>query len=380
MSASNRLTWLDCLRLLAGISMLGLHSTADPMGQPWVDYAPAERVAPLLLRTLVYTARTELFLVISLFLLLMSLERRPRSYGRTIAQQTQRLLVPFLFWTLFYSLYNLIKADAFGYLEAAWAELFELKNWVAYLTLGKIKYHMHFLPTLFALVLLYPLCRMAVRYPALGLIGIVVGLVVRRELDGFVYATFWGHDILPYLVRAIKVLTYVGYGMVAGAGVGLWRRMAPADKQSWFPIILFFGGLLFLIKLVATWKTVESGQWPFTYTPGYWADFLMPVVLFAACMSMGHKEWPTLISRLAPYSFGIYLCHPIFLDLCEIYLNYTELSPIAQVAIKITCTLTATAVLVKILSRYRIVAWTVGMGPLPRLRQPLSRKDLNHVD
>lgn len=360
--------------------MLVLHSTADPMGQPWSDYSPAERIVPLMLRTLVYTARTELFLIISLFLLLLSLERRPRGYGYTIMQQAQRLLVPFLFWTFFYSLYNLIKADAFGYLNSAWGDLFEPKNWLSYIALGKIKYHMHFLPTLFALVLFYPLYRMSVRYPWLGIVGIIVGLVVRRELDGFVYATFWGNEILPYLVRMIKVLTYVGYGMVAGAGVGLWRRIAPEDKQFWFPLIMFFGGLLFLIKIIATWKTIETGEWPFTYTPGYWADFLMPVVLFAACLSIGHKEWPTLISRLAPYSFGIYLCHPIFLDLCEIYLRYSHLSPSTQVFIKVACTLTTTTILVTFLSRYRIVAWTVGLGPLPSLRRTLFRKDLNHDD
>ena len=69
----NRLVWLDSLRLAAGVSMVGLHATSDATGQPFVDYTQAERVAPMLLRAVIYTARTELFLIISVFLLLMAL-------------------------------------------------------------------------------------------------------------------------------------------------------------------------------------------------------------------------------------------------------------------------------------------------------------------
>lgn len=362
--SAQRLVWLDSLRLMAGVSMVGLHCTADPMGQPWAEYPPSDRIAPLLLRAVLYTARTELFLIISLFLLLMALERRPRSYGATLREQSRRLLVPFLFWTLFYAGYGLIKADAFGYLGAALRDLESPQVWISYLLLGRVKYHMHFLPTLFGLVLLYPLFRLAVRYPALGA-AVLIGLIVRRELDGFVYATFWGSEALPYLVRAIKITTYAGYGMVAGAALGLWQRLEGPARQQWCAPVLYLGGLLFALKLVATWKTVESGAWPFDYTPGYWADFLMPVVLFATALSLGHRHWPEILARLAPYSFGLYLCHPIFLDLCEIWLRDVDWSPIAQIGVKISLTLLATSLLVWALAQMRLAAWTIGLGPFP---------------
>ena len=374
MTQENRMIWLDSLRLVAGLSMLGLHSTADPQGLPWASYATDERIAPLLLRAVIYTARTELFLIISIFLLMGALERRPRSYGTVLAEQGRRLLVPFLFWTVFFAGYGLIKADAFGYLDGALAELSDPREWVGYLLLGSVKYHMHFLPTLFGLVLFYPLFRLAVRHPALGL-AVVVCLVVRRELDGFVYSTFWGEDALPYMVRFIKIVTYVGYGMVAGAALGIWQRSSAAERARWVAPIAFLGGLLFLFKLIATWKTIETGDWAFNYVPGYWADFLFPVVLFGLCMALGHRNWPGVLSRMAPYSFGIYLCHPIFLDLFEIVLRDTALSPIAQVLIKITGTLCATAALVYLISRTKPLAWTIGLGPLPQLRGPNLLKE-----
>lgn len=172
MTAMSRLAWLDCLRLLAGVSMLILHCTADANGGAWVDYDVADRIAPLLIRTLAYAARTELFIIISLFLLMMSLEKRPRGYRETIAEQAQRLLVPFAFWTVFYAFFSLIKAEHFGYLDAKLAALGDIRTWVSFALLGTSKYHMHFLPTLFCVVLAYPLMRKAVEVPALG--GLVV--------------------------------------------------------------------------------------------------------------------------------------------------------------------------------------------------------------
>ena len=268
-----------------------------------------------------------------------------------------------MFWTVFYAFYNLIKADAFGYSHALLAQLANPVEWVSYLLLGSVKYHMHFIPTLFGLLLFYPLFRLAVKYPILGLL-VIVCLIVKRDLDGFIFSTFWGTDALPYLVRGLKIATYAGYGLMAGAFLGIWQQTQAKTRAQFVPLLVFFGLLLFTIKLVATWKTVETGQWPFNYTAGYWADFLMPVVLFAVALALGHKSWPQILSTLAPYSFGIYLCHPIFLDLAEIWVHGKDLSPIAQVGIKIGFAVTLTSGFVYLLERTRLFGWTVGLGPL----------------
>lgn len=363
-----RMVWLDCLRLMAGISMLALHCTSDPTGQPWVEYPVEDRYAPLLLRTVLYMARTELFIVISCFLLLFAMERRPRSYAETLREQVQRLLIPFCFWTVFFAFYGLIKANAFGYWDAALTELKDPWEWVRYLLLGGVKYHMHFLPTVFGIVLFYPLFRLAVKYPALGL-SILVFLVIKHQLDAFVFKTFYGTDALSYLVRAVKIVTYVGYGMLAGAALGIWQRSTAQARKEWFPLILFLGFFLFVFKLITTWKTAQSGAWSFTYTPGFWADFLFPVVLFGGCMALSGKQWPNWISKVAPYSFGLYLCHPIFLDLYEISMQTdTALGPMAQVSLKIGFALISTSLLIYLISKIKLLAWTIGLGPLPTFR------------
>lgn len=362
----DRFIWLDSLRLAAGVSMVGLHATADSLGQPFTQFNVGQRIAPMLLRAVIYTARTELFLMISVFLLLLALEKRPKTYKETMGIQARRLLVPFAFWTLFYAFYNLIKGNAFGYADTIASDLLNPLKWIEYFSLGSVKYHMHFIPTLFGLLLLYPLFRLAQRFPILGAL-VLVCLLIKRELDQFVFAEFWGAESLPYVVRLVKISTYAGYGLMAGAFLGVWQQVSAGLREKFLPLLLFFGSLLFLVKLVATWKTIESGAWPFNYTAGYWADFLMPVVLFAVALCLGHKRWPQVFSWLAPYSFGIYLCHPIFLDLVEIWLNGRSFSPIEQVITKVVFGVAATSVLVMCLARFRPLAWTIGLGPLPRL-------------
>lgn len=364
---TTRMVWLDSLRLIAGISIVGLHASSDINGQPFPDFEITQRVVPVLFRAVSYIARTELFLLISLFLLCLSLDRRPRSYVETIREQIMRLLVPFLFWTAFYAFYRLIKAYAFGYEDAIWAELTSLWHWLRYLSLGSVQYHMHFLPTLFGLILLYPLYLYAIHNPWLGLV-VFICLFVKREADVWMWANLQSLDGFPYLIRGVKVATYAGYGMVAASFLGVMKR--GMDKQrlrKWLFFALASGLFLFGIKLIYSYRVIQAGDWQYNYTPAFWADFLMPAVLFFACMSAALRRWPRFVSKLAPYSFGIYLVHPVFLDGLEIWLWRNDVVPTFYVFAKFGGAVVATSIAVWIISRTSLLGWTVGLGPLPCL-------------
>ena len=166
-------------------------------------------------------------------------------------------------------------------------------------------------------------------------------------------------------VRAVKIGTYIGYGMAAGAAAGLWARRDQLRLARLTPLALLSLVPLLWIKAQVTRDTLQTGEWQFTNLAGYWADFLMPVVLFVLCMCLWRLSWPPILSRLAPYSFGIYLCHPLFLDLAEILLRDSDASPITQVGIKIAMALPGAALLTWALSRSISLGWSVGLGPLP---------------
>lgn len=364
---STRMVWLDCLRLMAGVSMVGLHASSDPNGQPFKAFEPIERVGPVLFRAVIYTARTELFLIISLFLLIMSLDRRPRGYLETVSEQARRLLRPFAFWVVFYAFYRLIKASYFGYSDAILGQLSGPESWLGYFILGDVQYHMHFLPTLFGLVLMYPLYRVAVDNPAFGFV-VLLCLFTKRELDVWIWSALREMEGFEYLIRTVKLATYSGYGIVAASCYGLYKRgLADAQNRQLAIFTLFVGCLLFSIKLVYSHKVILSGRWEYNFTPAFWADFLMPVILFVGFMALRNRNWPQIISRLAPYSFGIYLVHPIFLDLLEIAFWDLALTPSAFVAYKTVFAISLTSVAVFILSKSNYLAWTVGLGAFPNL-------------
>ncbi len=363
----SRMVWLDCLRLIAGVSMVGLHASSDVNGQPFTDFEPIERAGPVLFRAVIYMARTELFIIISLFLLAMSLDRRPRGYFATVIEQAKRLLLPFAFWVVFYAFYRLIKASYFGYSDAILVQLGSGWHWLSYFILGSVQYHMHFLPTLFGLVLLFPLYRMAVNAPWIGVI-VLLCLFAKRETDIALYTHLSGSDGFGYLVRGVKILTYAGYGVIAASFYGLLKKsLGVEDWRALGTLAGFVILLLFMIKLVYSYKVILAGNWQYAYDPAYWADYLMPVALFALFMSLKDIRWPSAIGRVAPYSFGIYLVHPIFLDLLEIALWGRQMSPSVFVFIKVMLAISLTSIAVFHLARSPKFAWTIGMGPFPRL-------------
>lgn len=369
---TSRHIWIDGLRLCAGMSMVGLHATSNSTGLPFPDATTAERFAPMILRAVLYTARTELFLLISVFLLTLSLDRRPRDYHATMAQQARRLLPPFVFWTMFYAIYNLLKANAFGYISQGIIQLKDPAAWLGFLLLGDVKYHMHFIPTLIGLLLLYPLFLAALTRPWLGLL-VILGLLAKWHLDAWAYSALWDSSSLPYVLRAIKIISYSGYGFAAAALAGFWLRHGSqlASKICWplFLAITFVALALLGLKLQTITTVIESGAWVHGNKAGYWADFLMPLLLMSLAMFLCGRQWPTQFTAWAPYSFGIYLCHPIFLDLAEIIVP-ASWTPFQQVATKIAFTLPLTVWLLRTLAKQRLLSWTIGLRPFPQFRLP----------
>lgn len=362
---TSRMVWLDCLRLTAGVSMVGLHASSDLNGLPFPDFSALERAGPVIFRTFVYIARTELFLIISLFLLCLALDRRPRPYHRVILQQIRRLLVPFGFWVVFYAFYRLIKAQNLGYEDAIWAQLSSPQSWAGYFLLGDVQYHMHFLPTLFGLVIFYPFFQIAIKRPELALL-VFLCLMFKREVDVWLWANFQDAPGFSYMVRFVKILTYCGYGFVAAGLYGLYRMgLSPAVQTQAFRLAVGAGFVLATIKLVHAWRVIQFGNFQYNFTPAYWADFLFPAVLFLAAMALAQKNWPGVFSTYAPYSFGIYLVHPVFLDLAEIFFRSLLEIPVLFVLAKAGFALTMATIATIGLEKSKVLGWTVGLGNIP---------------
>lgn len=364
-----RMNWLDALRVFAGICIVALHAATDINGQPFPAYEPLERAFPVLFRTLSHIARSELFMIISLFLLCFRLDRRPDvTYLDTIKYQASRLLPAFALWVVFYAFFRLIKATQFGYADAIVDQLQVPSNWAGYFFLGDVQYHMHFIPTLFGMILLYPGYHLALRYPQLGL-AVLVCLFAKYHVDGFLWGNLKDMAGFDYLVRATKILTYAGYGFVAFSLCGLLKKRLDKEAcQQMLLVAITIAAMFLLLKLVGAYKITMTGRWQYGYMAGWWADFLMPACVFLIFLSTQQMNWPGIFSKLARYTFGVYLIHPAMLDLVDLNIASFDFSPTLQVLAKFTLGFPMTLAAVWIISRISLLAWTVGLGPLPTLR------------
>ncbi|MEP1586201.1 MAG: acyltransferase [Tateyamaria sp.] len=364
-----RLIWFDANRAFAAMGVVLIHSTTDFSGKVFPEASQGERFVPVFLRSIGEFSGSEMFFMFSLFLMAMRVDKKMPTYGSAIATQAHRLLVPFLFWAVFYAFFRLIKADAFNYAPYIWDQLGQVQSWLGYLILGKSQYHMHFLPTLFVLLLFYPVMRSATRYPILGL-TVVITIGVMNNLHGFI----WGLDIdatlRDYILRMVKIFGYVGYGMAAFAIYGLWNDGIPRGESRLIRRVgLYFAVLAYLATLPFFHIAFETGAWGIRSGWDFYGHFLLPVLVFFIFMGGQYLYWSDRWTLLAKYSFGVYLVHPLIIDLFDVAIFTTSLSdhmtPSLVVISRFAFALPMSFGLAVGLSKLRSLAWTIGLGPTP---------------
>jgi surface polysaccharide O-acyltransferase-like enzyme len=367
LAPSERMVWFDSNRAIAALGVVLIHCCSDVAGQPFASATAGERIVPVLIRSIAELSGSEMFFLFSLFLISLRLDKRRVGLKQTMSDQAKRLLVPFVFWTVFYAFFRLAKASTFGYQPYILGQLGDWQSWLGYFALGSANYHLHFLPSLFILVLFFPVMRLAERYPITGLA--IFGLLGAMEsVQGYLYGAGLDPLLRDFLVRGVKILGYVGYGFAAFAFYGFWKQGLPRGEA-----MLLRRGALFLVvfayvtTLPYAAQAIATGQWPVRSGWVFYAHFLLPLFVFAAFMGGQYANWSPRWSVLARYTFGVYLVHPIFIDLFDIaiHLLNVEVSPGVMVVTRFAVAAPASIGCAFLLSRWLPLAWTVGLGPAP---------------
>ena len=366
-TVKRRMVWFDANRVCAAGAVVMIHSTTDFSGGVFPKAAVADRIVPVILRSLGEFSGSEMFFFFSLFLMASRLDRRPTTYFKVLGDQAGRLLVPFSFWVVFYAFFRLVKASAFGYQPHIWEQLTQWQSWLGYFVLGNVQYHLHFLPTLFLIFLFYPVMKLGTRYPILGL-SVFATLAVMQSVQGY----FWQIDIDPllrqYLLRAAKVMGYVGYGFAAFAMFGIWKDGIPRGESKLIRKgALFFAAIAYMATIPFYGTALLSGSWGVRDGWSFFGHFLMPLFMFALFMGGQHEDWSPRWSRFAKYTFGIYLVHPLVIDIFDVLMVGwgPALAPWQLVAARFAVVLPSSVLVAIGLSRLTATAWTIGLGPAP---------------
>ncbi len=368
-SGKPRLVWFDANRVFAAMGVVLIHSSTDFGGKPFLAADPSERLLPVFLRSLGEFSGSEMFFLFSLFIMAMRVDKGQPAYGDAIGMQAKRLLVPFAFWVVFYAFFRLVKADAFNYVPYIWEQVTQIKSWFGYFILGKVQYHMHFLPTLFLLFLFYPLMRVATRYPVLGL-TLFLTLGIMNNTQGFIWTLGLEAEVRDYILRGLKILGYVGYGFAAFALYGVWKDGIPRGESRLLRRLGFYFAVLAYVATLPFFATaVQNGDWGLRSGWDYYGHFLMPICIFLIFMGSQFMEWSPRWSKLALYTFGVYLVHPAVIDLFDIALFKSGMAgaipPWVLVLVRFAVVLPMSFAVAFGLSKVGPLAWTVGLGPAP---------------
>ena len=125
--------------------------------------------------------------------------------------------------------------------------------------------------------------------------------------------------------------------------------------------------LTFGFKLADTYHVVVDGEWNYGFGPGFWGDFLMPVMVVGLVLGFSQRDWNSWFLKLAPYSFGMYLMHPAIMDLVELGLMDIVVNPTLFVLGKALGALFITLGLCAVMNRVPQLAWMIGTGKIPNL-------------
>ena len=330
---TDRALWLDALKVCSILGVIGIHVTSDSAGLPYPSFPEYDRMAPTLGRAVASLFNYPIFFVVSFFLLAGAVEQGKRNYGELVGARLRRLVPPFLIWSVIYLLFRNVKAIAFGYQNYYLQELATPMSWVNYLFVGSAQYHLHFLPTLIMLTLLYPSFRVARRWPVFGL-GLVAALALWPQLDASIYSSL-GHrpQFLPLALSLTKAIGSCGFGFLGFALYGLTERAQPSRAIAFLVAgAVLVGAAAAMIGFEGARETAIAGEWLPRDFRGHLAHYLAPACVTIIFLLLKGRASSLIWTRLSALSFGVYLFHPIVLDLLEIAERGWTLRPAITVA------------------------------------------------
>jgi surface polysaccharide O-acyltransferase-like enzyme len=292
LSPDDRMARLDAARWVAAVAVVMLHCAAQ-----WVS-DPGAYGSPDWVAANVYDSAARwcvpVFVMVSGALLLDP--GKPMPARAFYARRAARICAPLVFWTLFY----LVWRSVLGWLDDG---QIDISFWPTKVAQGQPYYHLWYLYMIVGLYLITPLVRVLYyrgavssrRWYVAGLFGIaLLDALYRQAMDtdhGFFLTWF-----VPYL----------GY-FIAG------RMIFDGELRIPYP------GPVLTASVIATAAGVfalsDDAALNF-YFYDYFSLTVMAMSLAAFQCIMTMTRLPAL-SMLAPLTFGVYLIHPVFLDMAQ---------------------------------------------------------------
>jgi hypothetical protein len=190
-----------------------------------------------------------------------------------------------------------------------------------------------------------------------------------NDVQGWIWGNIADPMTRDLLLRAVKILGYSGYGLAAFSLYGLWKsKMSAAAASDMLRFCLLASFLFFLATVPYGALLVKTGTWAIRPSVSLYAHLLIPIAVFGVFLGTQYRAWSPWYARIARYTFGFYLAHPIAIDLYDVVLHRLgwQIDPTIMVLTKFLFAVPITLAFSIALSRLRLTAWLIGLGPVPR--------------
>ncbi len=353
----NHLEELDICRAIAALSVLVIHITSFPVTVMDKKSLLFQLIFGLN-RALQYSV--PLFLVMSALVEAYSLKNKGKiEFKGFYVKKTKRVLLPYLSWSVIYMGFQLLmtRFSYFGQMNEP-QELLDIFLW------GRAYYHLYFMIILIQLYLFLPILFRAQNTNRLRLLP---ALLLSYTLQlAFYYGV--GKWIFPYFPDIVMTFPWYFFLLNGGFLLGLFYEQ---KEKLWRRYRFLLGTLLLISMAYYLWKCFR-----FEYVPREAIGLYMPSwYLYSFCISLlllGLSAWLVrcggwgirLLKLIGRYSYGIYLVHPLIL---ELHRKGLERFPVPSsvwyvfqlIALTVSVLLFSLG-LSKLLSKARGLSWLVG--------------------
>lgn len=218
------------------------------------------------------------------------------SFSDFYRKRARRLLYPLLGWGLFYSFFVLAG-------QYQLTQSFDLEQVGVNFLQGRPYYHLWFLFLLVGLYLFTPFLHLLRdKIPIASLHRFGWGMLVFGCLNT-IYSTYFDAS-QPWF--PLWFIDYLGFYVL-----GYTWPQVETEKGSWLPLSLYVAaGVFITISVPYTWE-----KWQSIYFYNYLSLPVIAGALAVYALFCRVELTKNIFSRLAPYSFGIFLLHPFFLTL-----------------------------------------------------------------
>ncbi|ADV85141.1 acyltransferase [Vibrio vulnificus] len=288
-----RVQFFDLLRCVAAVAVIAIHVLApyrhELGGIPFDQWVTAVGINGI--------SRWAVPVFILITGALMLSDTRPFDLPYYARRRLGKVLIPFLFWSLFYALLSGLSASGFD--SSKVTEV--LSNSPEHATYYHLGFFYYFIPLYFVI----PMFQWLVRH--------------QRQDILYLFTALWLFTTVLYLAGidgpwSYELWLYSGY---LPLGYLLFSKV-PNQRSVVVGSVLLGGMALAATVIMVVSNSLATGE----YTVGRWLSYktinvvLAASMVFVLCRSVGERlsaQWQKWVALISRHSLGIYLLHPIFL-------------------------------------------------------------------